>query len=535
MPIAPEYLHLVFPGAEFRAWLYGRNSVDPKRKGRSVADQLSEGRTLCDTFGWAVDEEFKDTGISASRHARRERDDFEALLDTIDTAVTPPGIKRILVAYEASRYYRDLEAYVRLRNACYHADVLLCYNNQVYDLSKREDRKATAMDAIAAEDEAEGIRDRNLRTARLTAEKGGVWGKLPFGYVRKYDPDTGELLGQYEHPQHGPIVVKAFQHIDGGGSIYSLIKNLKGNSEAARPDGAEWNEGLVKYMLRNRVYLGERVHNGTARKAAWEPLKGFDTPDGRALFRRVTKILTDPARGEIRDSRAAHLMSFLSLCGECGDDYFLKKDTIGTTGSPRHVYRCHENRNVSIRQDILDAYVEEAVLAWLRNKKQARAALVPDEGKVAQEVQQAQELLEVYTEELEEARRLNRTRNERGRPLLSLATLSQKELELLPKIEELQERLQAATGVSLLVQDLLSAADPEQVWNGAEATKDTPARPGLSLEQKREALRQIVTVRLYKQQDGRRRLTDRVKLSFIGSEGFRALRPRARGNVPAGE
>ncbi|RPE40201.1 resolvase-like protein [Streptomyces sp. Ag109_O5-1] len=521
MPLAPEYLHMVFPQVTFHAWLYGRNSVDPRKKGRSVADQLSEGRGLCTNFGWIIDDEFKDTGISASRHARRSRDDFEALLDTIESADTPPGTMRVLVAYEASRYYRDLEAYVRLRNACYHAGVLLCYNGQVYDLSKREDRKATAMDAIAAEDEGEGIRDRNVRTARLNAEAGGIWGKCPFGFKRKYDPDSGELIGQFEDPVQGAVVIAALQHIDGGGSINSLMKHLKNNPDAVRPDGSEWDEGLIKYMLVNRAYLGERMHHGQSRKAKWDALKELQTTEGRALFRRVTKILTAPDRSIHYDSRAAHLLSHIALCGQCGDGVVLKASK--RAGDKKGVYRCSGARDLTIVEETLDAYVEQALMAWLSRKEQARAALVPDQSKERAEVQRAQQLLGVYTEELEEARRLNRTRNEQGRPLLSLTVLSEKELELLPKIEQLEQRLESATGVPLLVQQLLGAADPEEKWEG------------LSLEQKREALRLLVTVRLFRDpKPGGRGITPgRVGLSFVGSAGFRDAQSRVHASVPA--
>lgn len=516
MPIAPEYLHMIHPDVTFHALLYGRNSRDPKKKGRSVEDQLTDGRGMCDRFNWDIVEEFKDTGLSASRHARRDRDDFEALLDTIENTPVIPGVIRICVAFEASRYYRDLEAYVRLRSACYNAGVLLCYNGTVYDLSKREDRKTTAMDAIAAEDEAEGIRDRNVRTARLTAEKGGVWGKIPFGYRRKYDPDTGELVAQVEHSTHGPIVVAALEHIDAGGSLNSLINKLAADPDAVRPDGATWNDNLLKYMLLNRVYLGERLHHGKAVKATWEPLKGLDTAEGRALFRRVTKILTNPARGGQYDSRATHLLSRLALCGECPDGPVLKADK--RQRDKKGVYQCSTKRNVRVLEEQLDAYVEEALLAWLSRKEEARAALIPDQAEVQKEVHQAQELLAVYTEELDEARRLNRTRNDRGRPLLSLAVLSEKEMELLPRIEELEQRLQSVTGVPLLVQQLLTAADPEAVWEG------------LSLEQRREAIRQIVTVRLHKaSHPGPRRIEPgRVRLSFVGTEGFRAPQSHAR-------
>ncbi|NED73315.1 recombinase family protein [Streptomyces sp. SID9944] len=531
MPLAPEYLHLVFPGVEFHALLYGRNSRDPKKKGRSVNDQLADGHTLCDTHGWEIADVFKDTGISASRHARRERDHFEALLDAIETVEAPAGIIRICVAYEASRYYRDLEAYVRLRNACYNAGVLLCYNGTVYDLSKREDRKATAMDAIAAEDEVEGIRDRNVRTARLNAEAGGIWGKIPFGYMRKYDPDTGELIGQYEHSVRGPVVRKAFEHVDSGGSLKSLLKYLKSAPEAERTDGSKWDDWRVRYMLLNRVYLGERVSAGKAVKAKWDPIKGLDTPEGRAMFRRVTKKLTDPARKRPGDGRVKHLLSCIALCGECGDSVHLRGDQIGSSARRKEVYRCGERRNVSVNEEMLDVYVEEAVLTWLKKKDQARAALIPDQGKTAAEMQRAQETLDLYEEELEEARELNRRRNEQGRPLLSLASLSAKELDLLPKIEELQSRLQSMTGVPLLVQRLVNASDIEELWYGRNDS------PGLSLEQKREAIRAIVTVRVFKAtRPGRAKYldVDRVQLSFVGSGGFRTPRSRAHGSARGG-
>lgn len=524
MPIAPEYLHLVFTGVEFHAWLYGRNSVDPKRKGRSVADQLAEGRTLCARFTWNVDDEFKDTGISASRHARRERDDFEALLDAIDNADTPPGTMRILVAYEASRYYRDLEAYVRLRNACFHAGVLLCYNGQIYDLSKREDRKATAMDAIAAEDEAEGIRDRNIRTARLMAEAGRPHGRIPYGFLRKYDEATGDLIGQYEHPVRGPYVLKAIQHIDAGRSLQSLIKWLNSEADAARPDGHRWDKDNVTHMLQNRAHIGERVHRGNAHDATWAAITGLDTPEGRAMFRRVGRILRDPARRTNRDTRAAHLLSNIALCGLCGDHAPLKSSK-RYNGAKQYV--CGEKHDTLIAERLIDAYVEEAIIEWFRRKDQARAALIPNPRQAEEDVAQAHRLLQVYTDELEEARELNRTRTPDGRPLLSLASLSQKELELMPRIEDLKGRLEKASGVPAVVHQLLSTEDPAGVWNGLE------------IEQRRWLVRHVVTVRLFKARTrGVRKIEPgRITLSFLGTDGFRAQRLRApepgRGSVAA--
>ncbi|MFZ3556422.1 MULTISPECIES: recombinase family protein [unclassified Streptomyces] len=529
MPIAPEYLHLVFPDQDFPALLYGRNSVG--RGARSVQDQLDSGQELCDRHGWPVIDVFEDRGISASRHARKKRDDFEDLLESIES-----GAARIVVAYEASRYYRDLEAYVRLRNACHNAGVLLCYNGTVYDLSKKEDRKSTAMDAIAAEEEADDTQQRNLRTTLATAEAGGPHGKLPFGYLRDYELIDGRarVARQYEDPQRGHFIVEGLRRIDSGKSLNSVVNWLRKTKEAERPDGAEWTDHTVKRMLLNRVYLGERLHLGTSHKAIWAPLKGLDTPEGVAMFNRVTKILTDPSRGGVYDTRAAHLLSRIGLCGECDTpDAVFKPGKRARNGARLYVCR---NLDTSILEEYLDAFVIQAVLTWLRDKETARAVLIPDPAVEAEELETTRNLLTVFTEELAEARSMAKQRTPDGRPLLSLASLSEKELDLLPKIEELETKLKAATGASDLARRLVEAKDPAEVWDGVPASEDAPAVPGLTLEQRRQAIRLIVTVRLYKTtKPGKKIDPDRIRLSFRGEPGFvdRPLRARGPRKAPA--
>lgn len=529
MPYAPEYLHLVIPNVAFQAWLYGRNSDDATKTGDSVEDQLTTGRTLCRTFNWHLLREFKDPDISASRHAKRVRGDFEDLINTIANDPAPPGVRRIVVAYNAARYYRDLEAYVRLRNACLKANVLLCYNGQVYDLSRRDDRKATAQHAIDAEDEAEGLRDQNLRTATLYAEEGHPHGKLIYGYLRNYAIVGGRkrCVEQYEDPDKGHYVFKALQRADCGHSIGSIVRWLASVPEAARPDGAAWGNRNVRSMLLNRAYLGERLHNGTYRKGSWHPIKGLETPDGRALFLRVTAKLTDPGRLSHRGTDPVHLLSFNGLCGECGDHAPL---TTYPHGSGSYtVLGCKSRRDTGIREDVADAFVEEAVIGWFSRKNTARAALLPDAGDTAAKAQEAQRLINGYEEQLREARQLATTFDPKtGRPKLSAVALASMEQSIAPLLEAEQRKLEAPRGVSPLLMRLLTADDPDVVWNGRPATRSDPGVPGLSLEQKREVIRSVVTIRLHKASRlGIRTLEPgRITLSFVGSPGFRAGRLR---------
>lgn len=531
MPFDPSYLHLVFPNTQFEAYLYGRASRDPNKRGDSVEDQLAAGRTLCHTHNWPIVDEFKDTGLSASRHAKRARDDFEELLEAIEDAASQPGVIRIVVAFEASRYYRDLEAYVRLRAACINAGVLLCYKGTVYDLSRSDDRKATAMDAIAAEGEADDIRDRNIRTAARTAAAGDPHGRLLFGYSRDYEVVGGQLrcVRQYENEVTGPYVYTSLVHVDQGRSVAALIRRLNTDPGAARADGLPWNTRNVRLMLLNRAYLGERRHRGEWRKAAWEPIKGLETPAGRALFNRVTAKLSDPDRRLQRGSEPAHLLTLIALCGNCGDHAVLVRCAASRL-------RCREKRDTTIREDVLDAFVERAVLKWFSRKTEAMAALVPDDTDVEEKVASTQRRINGFEEQLAEARALAEDFDDAaGRFKLSAGSLASMEQRLLPKLEAARKELQSTTGVSPLLLSLLNAPDPYEVWNGSDGEDGRPVVPPLALEQRREVIRSVVTVRLHRASRPGVSVLEpgRITLAFVGQPGFRARPLRVPESVPA--
>jgi hypothetical protein len=536
MPYAPEYLHLVIPNVQFQAFLYGRNSDDPHKAGGSVEDQLITGRALCERHNWRIMREFKDTDVSASRHATKVRDDFEGLIAAIVDKTPPAGVRRIVIAYNAARYYRDLEAYVRLRNACLRANVLLCYNGQVYDLSRRDDLKTTAMHAVDAEDEAVGLRDQNLRTAIQQAEEGLPHGKLPYGYLREYAVVGGRkrCIRQYEHPVQGPIVVKALRRLDSGHSMLSIVRWLNATPEAALPGGKQWNGTTLRRMLLNRRYLGERLHRGEYRTGTWAPLKGLETPEGRAMFNRVTEKLTDPGRRTQRGTEVAHLLSFIALCGACGD-HALLTTYLRADGRGR-LLGCKARRNVNISEAVADAVVEEAVVSWFTRKDVARAALIKDDAEQAERTETAQRLINGYEEQLRDARQLAKSFDPvTGRPRLSAAALADMEQSIEPLLEAERRKLEPPTGLSPVLMRLLEAEDPDVVWNGRPVPGFEEREGGLSLEQKREVIKSVVTVRVHRARHmGVRELEPgRITLSFVGQPGFRDGPRRVRGSVHA--
>jgi DNA invertase Pin-like site-specific DNA recombinase len=497
MPIAPEHLHLAYEGP-FYAYLYGRASRDPKKKGRSVNSQITEGRSVCDTNGWPIIREFRDVDRSASRYAKKTREDYEEMLEGIEN-----GIPRILVAFEASRYYRDLDAYVRLRRACMQSGVLLCYDGAVYDLSKRGDRKATAMDAINAEDEAEGIQLRNARTVRQNAAKGGPHGRILWGYTRRYDPDSGELIGQFPHPERADVVKLVYERFLAGSTIYSITKHLQ--TRDAVEDGRTWEYFHVYEMLRNPSYAGQRVFQGKVHgKALWKAIVSEDK------FDAVQKLLAAEDRAESKDWSVQHLLAGIARCGRCpSDDMNPPPPLRSITSDGYPTYVCKMASDVSIRCDKLEAYVEEAVLDWLSSKA-ASAAFDPTKGQEA--AAKARSRYDSLHAQLEEARSAASRFDEDGRPELSVASLASIEGRLQPMIDDAKKQLRDVPAVPTQVQKLLGCPRElmEDAWDA------------LVLEQQRALLRTVVNIRLFRASRPGVRTVEpgRVQLTFYGEKGF---------------
>lgn len=545
MPVSPEYLHMVYPDMIFEALLYGRNSHDPSGKGRSVEAQVDEGRILCDTHGWPIIATFdKDVGRSASRHAKKRRDDFEALLEAIEKKQGT-----IVVAFEASRYYRDLEAYVRIRKACLDAGVLLCYNGEVYDLSKRADRKATARDAVDAEDEAEGIRDRNVRTQRRLVAQGWPAGRTPYGFRRRYDENTGDLIEQVPHPVRSVYVKAMFRRFvdqEAPQTTYAIAKWLNSEAASAHPSGKPWNAERVTLQLRLLAYAGRRIHKGKdVGKGIWKPIVSMET------YQAAQAILDAPGRRTQENTAVQHLISGIATCG-LHPETESKLVSGKRNGAP--TYTCQDRGDTALRVPKFEAYVEEALLHWWQSEK-AVEAFRQDEDTA--DVDRAQVLLAALEEQLDEARELAGTIGDNGRPMMSALSLAKLEQKLEPQIEKARadagKRLGLPPELRHLVgrrsadevweamtlsrkRELVRRGDPEEAWKAMEP-EDRRRLVGwpnveelwesMTLIEKRAAIRASVRIRLFPAhvRGAQTIRPGRIVLDFRGSPDFRLYVP----------
>jgi DNA invertase Pin-like site-specific DNA recombinase len=483
-----------------RSALYGRASSDPKKRGRSIKDQFAEGELECEDRGWTIVDRYEDRDRSASRSARRVREDYTRMVADMEA-----GLMDVIVYAERSRANRDMDHAIKLRKLCERTSVLLCYGGRVYNMHNPTDRRDFTRDSVASEEESEAIRERALRTARLNAKRGAPHGRVPFGYARRYDPDEGHLLGQVPHPDHAKVVRDLFTRAAARESFVALTADLA----KYIPDTSRYG---LRYILRNKAYIGIRMHNGAESKAAWDAI----VPE--ELFWRVQAVLAEPERRTVQSNEVTHLLSGIAPCEACLGDGAAEPGLV--INRPRHYprpcYRCPRG-HVQVAAERLDAYVEEALFVWFGTPAAALAFQAPDGG----ELEAARARLAALTFQLGEARELaGQFHPVTFQPKLPAASLAVIEAQVGPAVEAAEAEVRRLTAVGDPAIGRLMSAGPER---RAEAWER------LTMAQRRHVVRCCVNVRLRPAAvKGSRRLdSDRVRLVFAGQPGF-AGRPSRR-------
>jgi DNA invertase Pin-like site-specific DNA recombinase len=457
-----------------RALIYDRVSNDPDGRGLSVADQDSENRAFCARQGYDVVGSIVDNDRSASRRSKQARPGYAEVRERLAA-----GGVDVLVCWESSRAQRDLKAYVQVRELCEQHGVLFAYKGRTYDLSRPDDRFSTGLDALLDERYADEVHERVMRGVRSRVAAGRPHGKIPFGYKREYDPTSGAPLRQLVDEDTAPIVREMVARVLAGEGLYTICRDFnergvitpQGHRDerrhVVRDDPRGWTPGKLRAQVKNPAIAGIRVANK-------EKVGPGDWPGIISVVehQQVTALLADPTRRMQRGTEPKHLLSGIAECGVCGARC---RRTVNR-GKPNYI--CHgvnyDNRAcVARRQEPLDAFVRQVVVAWL-DRPDALAAFQPaDDDGVAdagRELAEAQATLA----EFEEAAAAGS---------VSAASFARIEQGLLERIEAARRRAVPMV-VPRVVADLVGHA--EETW------------PDLPLRVRRLAITTVCRVIIHK-------------------------------------
>lgn len=340
---------------------YLRVSVDRSGRERSPDEQHGENAREASSCGFELGEAYRDNDRSASRFARKGREDFEALLTDLEQDRFDA---EVLVLWESSRGSRQVSEWVLLIELCERRGVLIhvTTHHRTYDPANARDRRSLLEDSVDSEYESAKISERGKRAARANAAAGRPTGPVQYGFKRLYDPETRRLVAQVPHPDEAKVVRELFERIAAGHSMRSIAIDFEARGIRTR-SGKVFTQQHLRSLALKPAYVGERVHapgDGQAQqvyKAVWKPLVS------RATFLAVQKILSDPKRRTSRPGRGVHLLAGLAGCAVCGGKLVARSFKGEESKGPQYV--CHAKSCVRCSKADLDQYAEAQMLAYL--------------------------------------------------------------------------------------------------------------------------------------------------------------------------
>jgi DNA invertase Pin-like site-specific DNA recombinase len=417
----------------------------------SVEEQEELGVARCGAEGWEL-RRYQDNDRSASRYARKDRDDWPRLLGDLRA-----GLLAIVWLWESSRGDRKAYEWLGFLEDCRDRGVRIYVetHERLYNPRVPRDWKVLADDGV---NNAYGSDETSLRIRRhlaAAARKGRPQGFAGYGIRRVYDEVTGKYVRQEPDPKTGPVAAEIITRIAAGEPIMTIKADLEARGIPGA-GGGPWARKTLRTIGLNPAYAGLRRHPGGEWKPAWAPVVD------PAVHRAAVTVLR--SREGQRTSRHRHLLSYLGAC-ECGAPLSAHASSYRVL-----MYKCRAHGCVNVPVAWLDELVTIAACAALA-APDAAAIYRRDEGEASRLRGEAA----ILRGQLDEWARVG----------VSPRAYQIKEAQLLPRIERL-EQAAAAAGVPPVISGMIGTADVRRRWDA------------LPIPMQRDAVRALMDVTVTK-------------------------------------
>jgi site-specific DNA recombinase len=303
------------------ALAYARNSSN---KHRSIARQAKENRAAAEAHGWtlAADAELSD-GTSASRYARKARANWAELVRLLPTV-------GVVILWDATRGDRTLSSWIAFLEDCRDLGVRIhaTGHNRTYDPRVAQDYRDLAADGVNAGFMTDELSAKMLSAYAEQAQNGRPHSQTTYGFQRVYDPSSGELVEQREHPEHAPVVREIVRRIGAGDAVSAVARDLTARDVPTPLGAAKWSTQTVASIAKNKAYIGVRVHQVKRAGQTQEYPACWPALVTEAEHYAAVRVLSAPQRRTThrpRDGKATTLLGNLITCGTCGKKLAVKR------------------------------------------------------------------------------------------------------------------------------------------------------------------------------------------------------------------
>ncbi|MEX2453685.1 MAG: recombinase family protein [Rhodospirillaceae bacterium] len=289
------------PIPKIRCAVYTRKSSEEGLE--QEFNSLDAQREACEAYivsqrheGWlAVPDRYDDGGISGGT---MKRPALQRLIADIEA-----GRIDTIVVYKVDRLSRSLTDFAKLVDLFETHGVTFVSVTQQFNTTTSMGRLTLNMLLSFAQFEREVIGER-IRDKFAASRRRGMWmgGWAPLGYDvrdRKLAVNAAEAK----------LVRRIFDRFVVLGSMTRLVRELgdeglttkdRVKQDGTRMPGRAFDKGAIYKLLRNRVYIGDAVHKGTAYPGEHDAILD------RALWDKVQAILASAPKTRANNSRAQH-------------------------------------------------------------------------------------------------------------------------------------------------------------------------------------------------------------------------------------
>jgi site-specific DNA recombinase len=325
--------------------------------GTSINDQGSDNAAAADDNDWKLHgTPYIDDGLSASRYAKKRRDDFEQLV--ADLRSGPTGRESafgadILMLWESSRGSRKVGEWVSFIELCEEKQVRIWVttHERLYDPRNGRDRKSLIEDAADSEYESYKTHKRVTRTAANQARMGRPYGQAPYGLMPVYDPQTGKLQTWAEDPLRSIVVRELFRLLELHVPTSEIARRFERRGYTTREGKPFCGSHLID-MAHRASYTGLRSYKGELFEGVWDGIVS------RKRYWNVQRILGAPGRVTYRGGGTRYELTAGLRCSRCNG---LMRVEYNGEGGVRHgrkpAYRCQRGHLTIEKQSIDDLII----------------------------------------------------------------------------------------------------------------------------------------------------------------------------------
>jgi site-specific DNA recombinase len=316
-----------------RVAIYIRVSTQEQAKeGYSIGEQEKRLRAYCDAMQWDIHKVYIDPGYSGGD---TNRPGLQDLIKDVKTG----AIDKVVV-YKLDRLSRSQkDTLILIEDVFLTNNVDFVSMSESFDTSTPVGRAVLGLLAVFAQLERDQIKER-MGMGKEARAKEGKWNggsSEPIGY--DYDPNT-ELLyvNEYEKMQ----ILEAVELFLKGTPLRTIsnIFHNKGYTYVGKSGRtSEWDPQRLKYVFRNKTYLGYMRYRGEWYKADHEPILDQDT------FDKLQKLLASRAERYAKHTkRSAGQTTYLGgmlYCKQCHGRFAIQTGSTRKPGARNYYYACY--------------------------------------------------------------------------------------------------------------------------------------------------------------------------------------------------